>query len=207
MLTEAAIAGAGRLPARAQGERHHRQAHSRRHRCSGQHRASARGAAHRGRRGARRGALPEGFGEEYNVFLAEGAPPAEPEREGENPFVEEAEQLAQAEAEAEPRPTRPLPGGGGGDLGARPRARARSGAESLPRGRRGQDRVGRAHCLPPAATTGSRPRARSRSVASGMRDRRPPCRDSDVFAPTLVLLALPWAAERWCCRKGGRLTG
>jgi len=50
------------------------------------------------------GELPEGFGEEYNVFLAEGAPPAEPEREGENPFVEEAEQLAQAEAEAEAAP-------------------------------------------------------------------------------------------------------
>ncbi len=54
--------------------------------------------------------LPEGFGDEYNVFLAEGAPAAEPIGGEENPFLEEAEQLAQAkaqakaEAEAEPEP-------------------------------------------------------------------------------------------------------
>jgi DNA-directed RNA polymerase subunit beta' len=47
------------------------------------------------------GELPEGFGEEYNVFLAEGAPAAEPDDDGANPFVAEAEQRAQAEAQAE----------------------------------------------------------------------------------------------------------
>ena len=50
------------------------------------------------------GELPEGFGEEYNVFLSEGAPPAETEGDGENPFLEEAEQRAQAEPEPEPEP-------------------------------------------------------------------------------------------------------
>ncbi len=47
------------------------------------------------------GELPEGFGEEFNVFLSEGAPPPESDGDGENPFIEEAEQKAQADAQAE----------------------------------------------------------------------------------------------------------
>ncbi|MEX1297222.1 MAG: DNA-directed RNA polymerase subunit beta' [Candidatus Limnocylindrales bacterium] len=47
------------------------------------------------------GELPEGFGEDYNVFLAEGAPAPGADGDGENPFLEEAEQKAQAEAQAE----------------------------------------------------------------------------------------------------------
>ena len=52
------------------------------------------------------GELPQGFGEEYNVFLAEGAVAPDGEEAGENPFLEEAEHLAQAESEtqAEPEP-------------------------------------------------------------------------------------------------------
>jgi DNA-directed RNA polymerase subunit beta' len=56
------------------------------------------------------GELPEGFGEEYNVFLTEGAPAAGDDGDGENPFLEEAERKAladaeaQAEAAAEPNP-------------------------------------------------------------------------------------------------------
>ncbi len=58
------------------------------------------------------GELPEGFGEEFNVFLAEGAQAPQADGEGENPFVEEAEQKAQADAQAateaatEPNPFR-----------------------------------------------------------------------------------------------------
>jgi DNA-directed RNA polymerase subunit beta' len=51
------------------------------------------------------GELPEGFGEEYNVFLAEGAPEAEPGSDAANPFVADAERKAQAEAEAEAEAT------------------------------------------------------------------------------------------------------
>jgi DNA-directed RNA polymerase subunit beta' len=47
------------------------------------------------------GELPEGFGEEFNVFLAEGSSASEPDGDGENPFIEEAEQKAQADAQAE----------------------------------------------------------------------------------------------------------
>ena len=47
------------------------------------------------------GQLPEGFGEEFNVFLADGSPAAEADGAGENPLLEEAEQKAQAQAEAE----------------------------------------------------------------------------------------------------------
>jgi hypothetical protein len=45
------------------------------------------------------GELPEGFGEDYNVFLAEGGRAGG--GDAENPFIEEAERLAQAEAAAE----------------------------------------------------------------------------------------------------------
>jgi DNA-directed RNA polymerase subunit beta' len=50
------------------------------------------------------GELPEGYGEEYNVFLEGDAPPAAGDGAEDNPFVEEAEQRAQAEAEAEATP-------------------------------------------------------------------------------------------------------
>jgi DNA-directed RNA polymerase subunit beta' len=48
------------------------------------------------------GELPEGYGEEYNVFLADGGDGGD--GDGENPFLEEAERLAQASAEAEANP-------------------------------------------------------------------------------------------------------
>jgi hypothetical protein len=50
------------------------------------------------------GELPEGFGEEYNVFLSEGAAPSDGDGEGENPFLEEAGQKAQADADAQAEP-------------------------------------------------------------------------------------------------------
>ncbi len=50
------------------------------------------------------GELPEGFGDEFNVFLAGGEAPPATDGDGENPFLEEAEQKAKAEAEAESEP-------------------------------------------------------------------------------------------------------
>ena len=60
------------------------------------------------------GELPEGFGEEYNVFLAEGEAPVDDDGAGENPFIEEAEEKAKAEADAEavPEPNPFLDGDG-----------------------------------------------------------------------------------------------
>jgi len=51
------------------------------------------------------GQLPEGFGEEFNVFLTEGAPgAADADGAGANPLLAEAEQKAQADADAEAAP-------------------------------------------------------------------------------------------------------
>jgi DNA-directed RNA polymerase subunit beta' len=47
------------------------------------------------------GELPEGFGDDYNVFLTEGQAPSGGDGESANPLLEEAEQKAKAEAEAE----------------------------------------------------------------------------------------------------------
>ncbi len=85
------------------------------------------------------GELPEGFGEEYNVFLAEGATAASPGGGDDNPFLEEAEQLAQAEAYRGGRTrAQSLPGRGG-----RPgRARLGRRPQSLPGGGGGRRRLG-----------------------------------------------------------------
>ena len=50
------------------------------------------------------GELPEGFGEEYNVFLSEGAAPVDGGGDGDNPFLAEAEERAQAEAQTDAEP-------------------------------------------------------------------------------------------------------
>ena len=52
------------------------------------------------------GELPEGFGEDYNVFLAEGASAGNGDSEGAgaNPLLAEAEQMAAEGAETEPEP-------------------------------------------------------------------------------------------------------
>jgi DNA-directed RNA polymerase subunit beta' len=50
------------------------------------------------------GELPEGFGEDFNIFLSDGGVTADVDGEGENPFLAEADQQAQEgpETEAEP---------------------------------------------------------------------------------------------------------
>ncbi|HSM33721.1 MAG TPA: DNA-directed RNA polymerase subunit beta', partial [Anaerolineae bacterium] len=50
------------------------------------------------------GELPEGFGEDFNIFLSDGGVTADVDGEGENPFLAEADQQAQEgpESEAEP---------------------------------------------------------------------------------------------------------
>ena len=50
------------------------------------------------------GELPEGFGEEYNIFLSEGAAPVDGGGDGDNPFLAAAEERAQTEAQTDAEP-------------------------------------------------------------------------------------------------------